>query len=613
MKIGFRGWLVVTVITAFVAPSGGAADRPVSAKLPPAKETWLLSESPSFTVIGNVSAKKLTEIAETLERFRATLLQLKATASPVSPVPTLFVAFTNDRSFDPYKGSPDPRDMKWVGAFQTSPFGDFFAVNAYPERGNGMAVVLEGYAAHFIRSNYPSTPLWLSEGLSELYGTFRIEDGVAEIGRPSAENLRLLRSAPLLPLREILGMTPESPGYAVEKRSIFGAQSWVLVHHLLYGTADGHLRTADFLRRLDAGEEQGTAFAAAFGVEVDRFEGRLRLYAAQPAFDNQHVVVAGMPPSLVGAARPLPRPEALTLLAGLPASMRHLEFAQAHLDAAVAEQPGNGDAWALAGWIAEVRNDPATAAASYRRAIAGELRRAASWVHIGNWQLAQESASGDRKAAAAPARHSAEQALALAPEFGEAAALRGRAALAQGEYMVAVAALAEAQMRLPERSDIVYNRVLAHLGAGQLVQARALVEGRLRRLAEPALLAQARESVARAEAARAIDAAIEAANRAAAAGDLDGAIAAFVEAEPKVATPEGKEFLARQIATLEDSRRSAAEIDAFNTAVAEVNAGRLTQGREALTLLLADCRQEELCARARELQAEIEHRLQGRK
>ena len=126
--------------------------------------------------------------------------------------------------------------------------------SAYPEQGNGMAVVLEGYAAHFIRSNYPSTPLWLSEGLSELYGTFRIEDGVADIGRPSAENLKLLRSAPLLPLRGILGMTPESPGYAVEKRSIFEAQSWALVHHLLYGTPDGHPRTADFLRRLDAGE-----------------------------------------------------------------------------------------------------------------------------------------------------------------------------------------------------------------------------------------------------------------------------------------------------------------------------------------------------------------------
>ena len=613
MKIGFRGWLVVTVMTALVASPGGAAERPASAKLPPAKETWLLCESPSFTVIGNVQAKKLAEIAETLERFRATLLQLKATASPVSPVPTLFVAFTNDRSFDPYKVSPDPPDVKWVGAFQTSQFGDYFAVNAYPEQGNGMAVVLEGYAAHFIRSNYPSTPLWLSEGLSELYGTFRIEDGVADIGRPSAENLKLLRSAPLLPLREILGMTPESPGYAVEKRSIFKAQSWALVHHLLYGTPDGHPRTADFLRRLDAGEEQGAAFLGAFGVEVDKFEGRVRLYAAQPAFDYQRVTIAGLPPSSVGAARALPRPEALTLLAGLPASTRHLAFAQAHLDAAVAEQPGNGDAWALAGWIAELRNDPAAAASSYRRALASELRRATSWVHIGNWQLAEGSAAGDRKAAAGPARHSAEQALALAPEFGEAAALRGRAALAQGEYMVAVAALAEAQLRLPERSDIVYNRVLAHLGAGQLVQARALVEGRLRRLAEPALLAQARESVARAEAARAIDAAIEAANRAAAAGDLDGAIAAFVEAQPMVATPEGKEFLARQIATLEESRRDRSEAEGFNAAVAQVNAGRLEEAREALTRLLADCRQEQLCARARELQVELEQRIQGRK
>ena len=617
MKIAWRVACLFLAATAVVAPFAGAAERSAAPKLPSPKETWLLSESPSFTVMGNVSAKKVTEVAETLERFRATLLKLKPNASPISPVPSLFVAFANDRSFDPYKGSPETSDVKWVGTFQTTQFGNTFAVNAYPDQGNGMAIVFKGYAGHFIRSNYPTTPLWLREGLAELYATFRIEDGVADIGRPSAESLKQVRSAPLLPLREILAMTESSPGYSIEKRSIFAAQSWVLAHYLLYGSAEGQPRTADFLRRLDAGEEQAAAFLAAFGVEIDKFEGRLRQYAARPAFDYARVMVGDLPPTGVSAPRSLGRAEALALLAELPASMRRLDFAQQHVDAVLAEAPGNGDAWALAGWIAEARKDPAAAAAAYRQALGGAIARAASWLYVGNWQL--ENAAGeagalpDRKAAAAAARHSAESALALAPEFGEASALKGRAALIREEYPAAIAAFAEAQLRLPDRADIVYNRVVAHLGAGQLVQARALVEGRLRRLADPAALAQAREMVARSESSRAIEIAIEAANRASGSGDLDGAIAAFTEAQGKVSTPDAREYLARQIAMLEQSKRDGAEVDAFNAAVAQVNAGRLAEGRDALVLLLADCRQESLCARARELQADLDRRLQRRR
>ncbi len=154
---------------------------------------------------------------------------------------------------------------------------------------------------------------------------------------------------------------------------------------------------------------------------------------------------------------------------------------------------------------------------------------------------------------------------------------------------------------------------MAHLGAGQLVQARALVEGRLRRLADPTALAQAREMVARSESSRAIEIAIEAANRASGSGDLDGAIAAFTEAQGKVSRPDARESRARQIALLDQSKRDGAEVDAFNAAVAQVNAGRLAEGRDALVLLLADCHQESLCARARELQADLDRRLQRRR
>ena len=618
MKSTRRAWMFTLTAIVLAAQPGAAAEKSAARKLPSAKEVWLQAESPSFRVIGNISAKKLVEIAETLERFRSTLLQLKPNASPISPVPTLFIAFANDRAFDPYKGSPDSDEVKWVGTFQTSQFGNFFAVNAFPDRGNGMAVVFKGYTGHFIGSNYPLTPLWLREGLAEVYSTFRIEGEVADIGRPSVESLKQLRASPFMPLREILAMTAASPGYAGANRSNFSAQCWVLVHYLLYGSADGQLRTGEFLRRLEGGEPQSTAFLGAFGVEMDKFEGRLRLYATQPGFDYQKITLSGLPPTGVPAPRTMSRPETLTLLAGLPASMRRFDFAQQHLDAALAEEPGNADAWALAGRIAESRGEAAAAAADYRRAGASEPKLAASWVYIGGAQLSGIAAAGsptdssDSEAGAAAARRSAERALTLMPEFGEASALKGRAALALKAYPAAVAAFAEAQLRLPDRADIVYNRFVAHIGAGQLVQARALVEGRLRQLAEPDVVAQAREMVSRSEASHWIEVAVAAANEAMAKGDLDGAIAAFEEAQGKVASVEANAYLTRQIEQLHEAKRDQSGSDAFNAAVADIHAGRLSKARDRLLALLVDCHPAQLCDRAKELLTEVERRSKGR-
>lgn len=609
---------VAIALSVVVSPAGAAAEKPKPPRLPAEKEVWLRADSPSFTVIGNVSAKKIVEIAETLERFRLTLLTLKPNASPISPVPTLFVAFTNDRSFDPYKTSPESRETKWVGSYQTTQFGNFFAVNAYPDQGNGMAVVYWGYAAHFIRSNYPTTPLWLRDGLAELYSTFRIENGVADVGRPSPENLERLRELVLLPLSEILTMTEASPGYRPENRAAFTAQSWMLAHYLLYGAPDGVARTADFLRRLDAGESETVAFQNAFGVEADKFEGRVRLYSTQRAFEFARVGLGNLPPAGVSTPRTLSRSETLTLLAGLPASTGRLDFAAAHVDAALAAAPENGDAWALAGWIAERRGDMAAAATAYRRALASGMERAASWMYVGAWQIrgqpdASESGTVPLAESAAAAKASAERALAIAPEFGEASALKGRAALALEQYPSAIVAFAEAQQRLPDRSDIVYNRIVAHVGAGQFVQARALVEGRLRRLADAAEVAQAREMVASRESSLAIDAAVEAANRAFAAGDLAGAIAAFTTAAAKTQQPQAKAYFEEQIASLERSKLQAETVDAFNAAVEMVNSGKLSAAKEALRALLVDCKMPEICARAEELVAEIERRSKGRR
>lgn len=580
--------------------------------LPSQRETWRIATTPSFVVVGAVPEKKLAEIAEGLERFRFTLLRLKPEANPVAPARTLVVAFKNDRAFDPYKRSHEPGRMNFVGMFGRGRYADFIAVNAYPNAGSGTGNVYAGYAGTFISTNYPSTPLWLHDGMAHVYSTFRWDGKEAQVGRAIPESVSLLRRSPLLSLSRILAMSQESAEYrSTDSRPMFDAQAWIMAHYLVFGPQGGATAASGFLRKLDAGEELSNAFAASFGETLDRFEGRLRSYASQPAFPFLRLSISDMPPPAVSPPRTLRYAETLYYLGELALQLGEFELARDHLDAALGLEPQNGDALAMRALIAERLGDRAGAGELYDRMERGLPQRPESWLFRGHFRLSSDPVRPSREACG-QALGDADRALCLAPEHAEAAALKGWAALCLEEYGTAIAALAEAERALPDRVDIVLNRFSAHLGAGQLIQARALLQGRLRRLADPTRLAAARAQLAEHEAYDAAERARREMERALASNDWEGALAALAAGREKAASPEARARYDDQIAELERARQRYREVEAYNRAVAALDAGRVAEARQELAQLLADCHDGELCAAARELQANLDRRKKRR-
>ena len=85
-----------------------------------------------------------------------------------------------------------------------------------------------------LKDNVPGAPLWLNEGLAELYGSMQFSGGEAVLGAPLTHYIRLLRQTGVAALSTLFSIGTSSPHYNEQDKSgIFYGQSWALVHYLM--------------------------------------------------------------------------------------------------------------------------------------------------------------------------------------------------------------------------------------------------------------------------------------------------------------------------------------------------------------------------------------------
>ncbi|HEX5483074.1 MAG TPA: tetratricopeptide repeat protein, partial [Terriglobia bacterium] len=100
---------------------------------------------------------------------------------------------------------------------------------------NPYRTIYHEYAHLILEDNFRSIPLWLNEGLAQFYANSDLDQKNVRLGLPSKNNLGLLRSNPLLPLKTLFAVTATSPYYNEEnKGNIFYAESWALTDLLMF-------------------------------------------------------------------------------------------------------------------------------------------------------------------------------------------------------------------------------------------------------------------------------------------------------------------------------------------------------------------------------------------
>ena len=247
---------------------------------------WVRVETPNFTVFGQVGEKRTKEVAAEFERFREAIGQVLPTAATGSAVPTTVVVFENQKAFTPYKPRYNGKPVTLAGYFFGNESANSIALSV-DDRENALRIIFHEYT-HLITTNASrALPAWVSEGLAEFYSTFAVApDGKGGVlGKVIPSHYVLLGQNELLPLDQLLAVDHSSALYNEgQRRSIFYAQSWGLVHMFLAGEPKRSKELSEYMRLTGGGTPPLDAWRQAFGAMDANKE--LKRYLGRPTVNN---------------------------------------------------------------------------------------------------------------------------------------------------------------------------------------------------------------------------------------------------------------------------------------------------------------------------------------
>jgi tetratricopeptide (TPR) repeat protein len=308
---------------------------------------WVRVETPNFVVFGEPSEKRVREVAEHFERFRQALGRILPGAATRAAVPTVVVVFETQRSFEPYRPRFNGKPIQLGGYFVSTNNQNIVAL-AIENRERAMRTVFHEYAHLVVANLVRDLPPWVSEGLAEYYSTFSVqnEGRVAVMGNPIPEHVVRLNTETLIPHAELLKVDHSSALYNEgERRSVFYAQSWALVHMLTMGRPDRSKELERYIALTASGVPSTDAWTKMFGgininAEIQRYVSGLTMRAIQYTFDEEIPRVGGA----------VTTPSAGDVEAALSDLLDHVKMSKeagAKLEKAIALQPVSARARAL--------------------------------------------------------------------------------------------------------------------------------------------------------------------------------------------------------------------------------------------------------------------------
>jgi tetratricopeptide (TPR) repeat protein len=278
-----RGTFFALLLALGTFPVSAAGDGDV----PLVQRQWFETRTAHFNIYSCGAPQEVNRVAAQLEEFCEAFALLGVTQAVASP-PIVVMAFPDHESLKPflplYHGQPE----NLAGFFQHGS-DENLIVLSLPEAGAAsmdMTVVFHEYTHLLFRGNDRIWPLWLKEGMAELYSTFETTGYNAVIAQPIDHHLRLLAHEPLMSLAELFAVGHDSPQYNErERQGIFYAESWLLTHFLVAG--DNPVYTArfrNFRAFLKEGQAPVQAFTNALQTSLPAVESELRRYLARGQF-----------------------------------------------------------------------------------------------------------------------------------------------------------------------------------------------------------------------------------------------------------------------------------------------------------------------------------------
>lgn len=434
-------WILAVLFGAvFCSIAAPAADVPLEQRL------WLETRTAHFNIYSCGVVPPVHQLAGRLEQFCTAYSQLAGAQSVDSP-PIVVMAFPDHQSMQPYLPLYQGRPGN-MAAFFTHGTDENLIVLSLPEADSpaaGMDVIFHEYTHLLFRRNDQIWPLWLKEGMAEVYSTFQTSGHFARIASPIPEHLRLLRQKPLMPLSELFAVQRDSPQYNErERQGMFYAEAWLLTQFLMAGdNAAYRTRFGQFTALLRQGQFPVPAFTNALHDPLPVVEAELDRYLRRGVFLPMDLSLAkDLSAPVKFSARYLTPVEIDFRLGDELLRIDRLDAAEAEFSQAQKIAPASPLPHEGLGLVAHQRKQPDVARRELKTALQLGSTSFLAYYLCALEELQATSDGKDRYARVTGDKASAirghlEQSLALMPDFGPAQELLGFFELVQGEQLAA--------------------------------------------------------------------------------------------------------------------------------------------------------------------------------
>jgi tetratricopeptide (TPR) repeat protein len=317
------------------------------------RDSWRSIRTNHLFVIGNADPEKLRQVAVWLEFFHGAFARLVSRNVIDSSTPTTVIVFRDDASFTPFKPLYQGRATNVSGFFLPANDVNYIVLSLDPS-GDPYGTAFHEYVHLHVNDNVPDAPLWLNEGLAELYESLQFSGNDALIGTPQHSYVYLLRQVELLPLKTLFSIGTDSPHYNEQaKAGIFYGQSWALVHYLMFGERARQDQFKQFLQRVGRGDDAAKAIEATYGITLDLLQQELESYVRRGNLTAQRITGVANPETYASYTATqrstLTDSEAAYYLADLSLRMGRDSVAERGFKESIAGDPGFLPAYAALG------------------------------------------------------------------------------------------------------------------------------------------------------------------------------------------------------------------------------------------------------------------------
>ena len=248
MRLLHFGYPLLLAFAVMPAPAASGASGP----------SWIYAASPNFELITTESAGRARDALVRFEQIRAFFVQAsKSLRLPSYPV--RIVAFRSEneyRVYNPIQGS--------MAYYQPGVHHDTIVMKSLESEAYPVAV--HEFVHLVLHNSKAQAPLWLNEGLAELYSTLKPAGrNNLLVGDMIPGRLAALSRLKLVELETLLSVDMNWLSKASrDDMGAFYAQSWALTHML--ALSDGYrAKFSLFLSQVFAGAEAGAALQSVFG------------------------------------------------------------------------------------------------------------------------------------------------------------------------------------------------------------------------------------------------------------------------------------------------------------------------------------------------------------